>query len=82
MNVVLELNIIVETRVSCMLVCKFSQISNEKEFYPRKEIKKRNIEDWDKITEDDFRVIFKKSPIKRTKYSGLKRNIETVLNKK
>ena len=70
----------------CQQVCpwniKFSQISNEKEFYSRKEIKRRDIEDWDKMTEDEFRVIFKKSPIKRTKYSGLKRNIETVLNKK
>ena len=70
----------------CQQVCpwniKFSQISNEKEFYPRQEIKSRDIEDWNKMTEDEFRVIFKKSPIKRTKYSGLKRNIETVLNKK
>lgn len=31
--------------------------------------------DWEEITADVFNVIFKKSPIKRTKLEGLKRNI-------
>ena len=31
--------------------------------------------DWEEITEDVFRKVFKKSAVKRTKFSGLKRNI-------
>jgi epoxyqueuosine reductase len=32
-------------------------------------------QDWEEITEEVFRDIFRKSAVKRTKYSGLKRNI-------
>jgi len=31
--------------------------------------------DWEETTEDTFRKVFKKSAVKRTKFSGLKRNI-------
>ena len=34
--------------------------------------------DWEEITEDVFKRIFKKSAVKRTKYAGLKRNIKFV----
>lgn len=70
----------------CQDVCpwniKFSKITNEKSFHPREEIKKRRIEDWEKMTEDEFKLIFKNSPIKRTKFSGLKRNIDAVQKNK
>jgi epoxyqueuosine reductase len=32
--------------------------------------------DWDEITEDTFRKVFKKSAVKRTKFTGLQRNIK------
>tara|TARA_B100000131_G_scaffold206554_1_gene198642 strand:- start:208 stop:1140 length:933 start_codon:yes stop_codon:yes gene_type:complete len=68
----------------CQQVCpwniKFEKETKENSFYPREEIKNKNIEDWQNLTEDDFKIIFKKSPIKRTKYAGLKRNIESVTN--
>jgi epoxyqueuosine reductase len=32
--------------------------------------------DWDEITEETFKAVFKSSPLKRTKFQGLKRNIE------
>jgi len=32
--------------------------------------------DWENLSEDDFKVIFKNSAVKRTKFDGLKRNIE------
>jgi epoxyqueuosine reductase len=32
--------------------------------------------DWEEITEDTFKKVFKKSAVKRTKLSGLTRNIE------
>jgi epoxyqueuosine reductase len=32
--------------------------------------------DWEEITKEVFSEIFKKSPLKRTKFEGLRRNIE------
>ena len=39
-------------------------------------------EDWKEITEDNFKIIFKNSAVKRTKYSGLKRNINNIVKDK
>ena len=46
------------------------------EFQPRKEIVEFISEDWDSLDEDSFKRIFKDSAVKRTKYVGLKRNID------
>jgi epoxyqueuosine reductase len=35
-------------------------------------------EDWHKLQKSDFKKIFKNSPVKRTKFEGLKRNIDFV----
>jgi epoxyqueuosine reductase len=32
--------------------------------------------DWEEITEEVFRKVFKKSAVRRTKYGGLQRNID------
>ena len=68
----------------CQDVCpwnnKFSKKSEEAKFFPREDIINKDIYDWEKITEDDFKLLFKRSAITRTKYSGLKRNINTVIN--
>ena len=32
-------------------------------------------EDWEKLKEDQFSALFKKSAVKRAKFKGLKRNI-------
>ena len=32
--------------------------------------------DWQEITEEVFRKVFRQSAVKRTKFSGLKRNID------
>ena len=68
----------------CQEVCpwsqKYSQVTKDPAFQPRSNINKRSIDEWKKLTEEDFRVLFKKSAVKRTKYSGLKRNI-TLLDK-
>jgi epoxyqueuosine reductase len=32
--------------------------------------------DWEELTEDVFKKVFQKSAVKRTKFEGLKRNIE------
>ena len=65
----------------CQEVCpwneKFSQVTTQNYFYPKKEILYWTNEDWEKIDEEGFRKLFKGSAVKRTKYSGLSRNINT-----
>ena len=68
----------------CQEVCpwneKFSIKTEKKEFQIREEILNYENSDWDSITEEKYRKIFKKSSAKRTKYSGLKRNIQQNKN--
>lgn len=62
----------------CQDVCpwnRFSKTHNEPLFNSHPELLSMTKKDWEEITEDTFKKIFKKSPVKRTKYSGLKRNI-------
>ncbi|MCF6347389.1 MAG: tRNA epoxyqueuosine(34) reductase QueG [Flavobacteriaceae bacterium] len=63
----------------CQDVCpwnRFSKSHNEPLFNPHPELLSMTKKDWKEITEDVFKRIFKKSAVKRTKFSGLKRNIE------
>ena len=64
----------------CQEVCpwneKFSETSVLPEFQPRQEILNWTNEDWQNLDEEQFRKLFKGSAVKRTKYVGLKRNIE------
>ncbi|RCH55853.1 tRNA epoxyqueuosine(34) reductase QueG [Mucilaginibacter hurinus] len=62
----------------CQDVCpwnKFSVLHNEPSFQPRAELLELNKKEWEEITEDVFHKVFHKSAVKRTKYNGLKRNI-------
>ena len=62
----------------CQDVCpwnRFSKEHNEKDFIPSLSLLKMTKKDWNGLTEEKFKKLFKKSAIKRTKYSGLKRNI-------
>ncbi len=63
----------------CQDVCpwnKFSKPHNEPLFNPTPELLSMSKKDWEEITEETFKVVFKNSAIKRTKFEGLKRNIE------
>jgi len=63
----------------CQDVCpwnRFSKKHQEPEFKPHPDLLKMKKEDWEEVTEDVFRKIFKKSAVKRTKFDGLKRNID------
>jgi len=68
----------------CQEVCpwnqKFSQKSREPLFAPTSEIVERNPEEWSRLTEEEYRRIFRNSPVKRAKFTGLKRNIQSVLS--
>jgi epoxyqueuosine reductase len=62
----------------CQDVCpwnKFSVLHTEQAFIPGDHLQ-MNMHDWDEITEDVFQKVFKNSAVKRTKFAGLKRNIE------
>ena len=62
----------------CQDVCpwnRFSKPHNEPLFAPKEELLNFDIKDWEEITEETFGKVFQKSAVKRTKYSGLKRNI-------
>jgi epoxyqueuosine reductase len=63
----------------CQDVCpwnRFSKPHSEPLFNPHPELLSMSKKDWEEITEETFRKVFKKSAVKRTKYAGLKRNIE------
>jgi epoxyqueuosine reductase len=62
----------------CQDVCpwnRFSKPHNEPLFNPQSELLSMTKRDWEEITEDIFKKTFKDSAVKRTKFSGLKRNI-------
>jgi epoxyqueuosine reductase len=64
---------------TCQDVCpwnRFSKPTTEKQFQPITEIISFTTKDWEVITEEKFKIIFKDSPIKRSKYSGIKRNLQ------
>lgn len=63
----------------CQDVCpwnKFSKSHNEPLFNPNPELLSYSKKDWQEITEETFKAVFKDSPLKRTKFSGLKRNLD------
>lgn len=63
----------------CQDVCpwnRFSKAHSEPLFNPNPKLLDMTKKDWEEITEDVFKEIFKKSAVKRTKFSGLTRNIE------
>ena len=69
----------------CQNVCPWNKsplITNIKEFKPYPEVLNMNMEEWSSITKEEFNKIFKKSPLKRAKYDGIKRNINFLKKKK
>ncbi len=65
----------------CQDVCpwnRFSTPHNEPEFNPHPELSKMDKSAWEELTKEVFNEIFRKSAVKRTKYEGLKRNIEFI----
>lgn len=63
----------------CQDVCpwnKFSVLNTEPSFVPNQDLLLIKSEEWQEITQDIFNKVFKNSAVKRTKFSGLKRNID------
>ena len=62
----------------CQDVCpwnRFSKPHSEPLFDPHPDLLQMTKQDWEEITRETFSEIFRKSAVKRTKYQGLKRNI-------
>lgn len=62
----------------CQDVCpwnRFSKPHSEPLFAPKEELLNYTKKDWEEITAETFGKIFNKSAVKRTKFSGLQRNI-------
>ena len=65
----------------CQDVCpwnKFSKPHSEPLFNPNPELLSMIKKDWEEITEETFKTVFKNSAVKRTKFEGLKRNIDFI----
>ena len=63
----------------CQDVCpwnRFSKAHKEPLFDPHPQVLSNSKKDWEEVTKEVFSEIFKKSPLKRTKFEGLRRNIE------
>jgi epoxyqueuosine reductase len=63
----------------CQDVCpwnRFSKPSAEPAFTPVAEILDFSLKDWEELTEASFKKIFRDSPLKRSKYLGIKRNLK------
>lgn len=63
----------------CQDVCpwnRFSKPHNEPAFNPHEKLLRMSKHDWEDLTEEVFRELFKISAVKRTKFTGLKRNIQ------
>lgn len=63
----------------CQDVCpwnRFSKKHDAAEFQPTVGLSSMKTKDWEEITKDVFNQLFKNSAIKRTKFEGLKRNID------
>lgn len=62
----------------CQDVCpwnRFSKHHSQPLFNPKPELLSMSKKDWEEITQETFNKVFKKSPVKRAKYSGIARNI-------
>ncbi len=62
----------------CQEVCpwnRFAKPHNESRFNPPEDLQNMTEGDWKDLTEDVFKKIFQKSPLKRTHFKGLTRNI-------
>lgn len=69
----------------CQDVCpwnRFSSPHQEPLFNPDSRLLNYSKKEWEEITQEVFQEIFRKSAVKRTKFSGLKRNIEAISKNK
>ena len=65
----------------CQDVCpwnRFAKNTHEIKFTPIPAILNFTNNDWEELTEENFKLIFKNSPLKRSKFAGIKRNLTFI----
>ncbi|MCW3080569.1 tRNA epoxyqueuosine(34) reductase QueG [Segetibacter sp.] len=65
----------------CQDVCpwnRFSKPHNETQFTPLPQVLNFSSNDWEDLTEESFKLIFKNSPLKRRRFEGIKRNLRFI----
>jgi len=65
----------------CQDVCpwnRFSTPTREPAVRPLPEILNYRVSDWEALTEEAFPVIFRSSPLKRSRYAGIRRNLTFI----
>ena len=65
----------------CQDICpwnRFSSPHHEVEFSPIPEVLNLSTKEWEAMSEEKFKTIFADSPIKRTKYKGIRRNLHFI----
>lgn len=68
---------------TCQDVCpwnRFSKPTDEAAFDPIPEVLNLTTREWEAMTEEGFKKIFRHSPINRTKWKGIQRNIKFINN--
>ena len=68
---------------TCQDVCpwnRFSKPTAETSFSPLHQILNYSSSDWEELSEEAFKTIFKDSPLKRSKFQGIKRNLQFLKN--
>jgi epoxyqueuosine reductase len=66
----------------CQDVCpwnRFARPHSESRFQPKSDVLSLSGKDWNDLSEEVFRNLFKGSAVKRTKFNGLRRNIDFLL---
>ena len=64
---------------TCQDVCpwnRFSKPTRETAFAPMHEMLNLSSKNWEELTEESFKEIFKDSPIRRSKFAGIQRNLK------
>lgn len=67
----------------CQDVCpwnRFSKPHQTESFKPIPEILNLSTAEWEAMTEESFKKIFQHSPLKRSKYQGIRRNLRMIRN--
>ena len=70
---------------ACQDVCpwnRFSKPTTETAFMPIPEILNLTTKQWEELTEEQFKKIFRDSPLKRSKFAGIKRNLRFIQSKR
>jgi epoxyqueuosine reductase len=68
---------------TCQDVCpwnRFSKPHHEPAFEPIPAILNFNTKDWEALSEETFKTIFGQSPLKRSKFAGIQRNLRFLQN--